>query len=283
MQHSEMAGDGLVSIVVPCCNALESTRACVKSVLRWTRPRYELLLVDNGSTDDTPAYLAEAAAWAGPARVAVIRNEANAGYAAACNQALAVAQGRNVVLLDNDTIVSEDWLDRLIAWSRYDWPNVGLVGAVSNRAARPQQVEASYLDVSELDTITSARRREFAGQALRVKRLSGFCLLIRREVLDQVGGFDERFGLGYYADDDLCLRARDAGFRLLVAARRLRSSSGRPRLRELGDRLRPAVARMLRDLSRKMGAGANWRLLIARARRGAAFPSQGFALLDRPE
>src|SRR5262249_38157178 len=73
-------GNELASIIVLCCNELEYTERCLESVLRHTRPPYELILVDNGSTDGTPAYLAHFRLHPGPARVDVIRNETNVGY-----------------------------------------------------------------------------------------------------------------------------------------------------------------------------------------------------------
>src|SRR5262249_3524184 len=74
-----------------------------------------------------------------------------------------------------------------------------------------------YRDREQLRAFAARRRRQFQGKALAVDRLIGFCLLIRREVLERIGGFDERYGLGFLDDDDLSLRARQAGFRLLVA------------------------------------------------------------------
>ncbi len=219
MDHVDLAADGLVSIVFLCCNELASTRTCLESVLKRTRPPFELVLVDNGSVDETAEYLSEVRARTEPARVVVIRNRANAGYAVGCNQALAAAEGRDVVLLDNDTIVSEDWVDRLVAWSRHEWPHVGLVGVVSNCAASPQRIEVSYRDPGGLDALAAARRREFAGRALRVKRLSGFCLLIRRPVLDQVGGFDQAALAWASSRTTTCVFAckGGVGFRLLAA------------------------------------------------------------------
>jgi GT2 family glycosyltransferase/tetratricopeptide (TPR) repeat protein len=211
--------DDRASIVILCCNQIESTRPCLESVLRWTRRPFELLLVDNGSTDETPRYLKEIRLRREPDRVEVITNATNRGFAAGCNQAIARMKGRFVVLLNNDTVVSEGWLDTLIAWSLHEWPSVGLVGAVSNSAASPQQIECDYdvATLSGLDSFASRRRRDFAGRTMRLDRLSAFCLLIRREVLDRIGNFDERFGMGFFDDDDFCLRAREAGFRLLLA------------------------------------------------------------------
>jgi GT2 family glycosyltransferase/tetratricopeptide (TPR) repeat protein len=193
------------------------TRLCLESVLRHTRPPYELILIDNGSTDGTADYLEELRSRPGAERVEVVRNESNAGYPAGCNQGLARARGSYLVFLNNDTVVTEGWLEGLVRWALHDWPKVGLVGAVTNYSRPPQQVAADYADLAGLPDFARRRRREFAGQALRVERLSGFCLLARREVLEKVGGYDERFGLGFFDDDDLSVRVLRAGFHLLVA------------------------------------------------------------------
>jgi len=215
------AGDELASIIILCCNQLEYTRLCLESVLRHTRQPYELILIDNGSTDGTLAHLEgvrdEGPGTRGPERVVVIRNETNVGFPAGCNQGLGEARGRYLVFLNNDTVVTEGWLSGLVGWALHDWPEVGLVGAVTNYASPPQQVPVPYKDLSGVDGFAARRRSEFAKQALRVDRLTGFCLLVRSEVLERIGGFDERYGLGFFDDDDLCVRAREAGFRLLVA------------------------------------------------------------------
>ncbi|TMQ31491.1 MAG: hypothetical protein E6K70_22600, partial [Planctomycetota bacterium] len=94
---------------------------------------------------------------------------------------------------------------------------VGMAGAVTNYSRQPQQIPVDYADVGGIDALAAKRRRDFAGQALQVARLTGFCVLLRREVLDHIGGFDERYGLGFFDDDDLSVRARRAGFQLFVA------------------------------------------------------------------
>ncbi len=116
------APGGLASIIVLCCNEVAYTRQCLESVLAHTRQPYELILVDNGSTDETPAYLEEVRRRPEPEWVEVIRNGENRGFAAGCNQGLAAARGRYLVLLNNDTIVSAGWLEGLVAWSLHDWP-----------------------------------------------------------------------------------------------------------------------------------------------------------------
>jgi GT2 family glycosyltransferase/uncharacterized protein HemY len=211
-------GDELASIIILCCNQLDFTRGCLDSLRRHTRPPYELILVDNGSTDGTPAFLEEVRAKPGPERVVVIHNDTNRGFPAGCNQGLAQARGRYIVFLNNDTIIPQaGWLEQLIACVLHQWPQVGMVGAVSNYTAAPQQIPAEYHNQGEMEAFSARRRKEYAGQALEANRLTGFCLLARREVLDRLGGFDEAYGLGFFDDDDLSLRARKAGFKLLVA------------------------------------------------------------------
>jgi GT2 family glycosyltransferase len=222
----------MTSVIILCCNELPYTRLCLESVWRHTPPPYELLLVDNGSTDGTPAYLDEIRSRPGPVRVEVIRNETNRGFAAGCNQARAQAGGRYVVFLNNDTIVTPAWLEGLIEPTRGPTtPPVGLVGPVSNFAAAAQHVDVDYTDQEGLARFADRRRQECGGRYIPVSCLSGFCLLARREVLDRLGGFDERYGLGFFDDDDLCLRARKAGYGIAVACSPTSRCSGRSGLR----------------------------------------------------
>jgi GT2 family glycosyltransferase/tetratricopeptide (TPR) repeat protein len=210
-------GDELASILVLCCNEVEVTRLCLESVLRHTRRPYELILVDNGSRDDTAAYLAGLRSRPGPARVEIISNAENVGYPAGCNQALAQAKGEWLVFLNNDTVVEAGWLDGLIGWATHEWPSVGLVGPVTNRSRPPQEIPVDYTSLTSLPAFAAHRQREYAGKALKVERLTGFCLLARRDVLRQVGGHDEGYGIGFFEDDDLSVRVRQAGYQLLVA------------------------------------------------------------------
>jgi glycosyltransferase involved in cell wall biosynthesis/predicted Zn-dependent protease len=208
---------GLASIIILCCNQLDCTRQCLESLLLRTRRPYELILVDNGSSDGTPAYLDALRQRSGPERVVLLRNEQNVGFAGGCNQGLAAAAGEFLVLLNNDVILTDGWLDGLVRWALHEWPKNGLVGAVTNWAGPPQEIPTDYRTIPEMEAFAAARRRQFSGQALEAERLVGFCLLLRRDVLDRVGVLDERFSLGYFEDDDLSVRVGRAGYRLVVA------------------------------------------------------------------
>jgi GT2 family glycosyltransferase len=205
----------LVSIIVLCCNELPFTQLCFDSLNRHTSIPHELIVVDNGSSDETPRFLQAFARNPAPGReqLVLIRNETNRGFAPAVNQALKRCQGNFILLLNNDVIVTPNWLQDMLTCAR---SGAGLVGPTSNYVPAPQLVVPGYQELTDLDAFAAQRRQQFRGKALPVERLSGFCLLVGREVLDRIGFLDERFGTGFFEDDDLCFRARDAGFSLAV-------------------------------------------------------------------
>ena len=105
---------GLTSIIVPCFNQWSSPELCLQALFRHTRRPWELIVVDNGSTDETAAYLA-GVQDATPCRSPSITNAQNVGFPAAINQGLQAARGEYLVLLNNDAVVTDGWLDQLIA------------------------------------------------------------------------------------------------------------------------------------------------------------------------
>jgi GT2 family glycosyltransferase/tetratricopeptide (TPR) repeat protein len=202
--------DDTTSIVILAHDQLEATAACLDSIRRNTPEPHEVIVVDNASTDGTLEFLR-----ARP-EVRVIANDSNRGFPAAANQGIAAAVGARVLLLNNDVVTTPGWLSRLLRALGSD-PRIGLVGPCSNCVSGPQQVEAEYRDLESLDAFAADRARDRDGELEDVDRLVGFCLLIRRAVIDAVGVLDERFGLGCFDDDDYTLRALAAGFRAVIA------------------------------------------------------------------
>ena len=104
----------LTSIIIPVWGQLEFTQQCLASLKEHTRPAWELIVIDNGSNDGTAAYLAGVRDMAS-VPVTVVTNLTNLGFPAAINQGLRLARGEYLVLLNNDVVVTDGWLDQLIA------------------------------------------------------------------------------------------------------------------------------------------------------------------------
>jgi glycosyltransferase involved in cell wall biosynthesis len=151
--------------------------------------------------------------------VRVILNDANLGFAAGNNVGLAAASGDFMLLLNNDTVVTDGWLDRLLR-PALDDPRVGLVGPVTNNITGVQKLAKVGYDTRTLDGLDAFAARHAAAHAGGTGTalwIVGFCLLVRREVVERLGGLDEIYGQGNYEDTDYCLRAFLAGFRAVVA------------------------------------------------------------------
>jgi O-antigen biosynthesis protein len=205
----------LASIVILAHNQLRDTQQCLASIEKHTAQAHELILVDNGSTDGTGQFFRGYAAK--HSHVRVILNRANLGFAAGNNQGLACARGDAILLLNNDTVVTPGWLERMVAALEL-YPECGLVGPVSNSVSGPQLVaSAHYSSLDQLPKFAAQWCAAHAGQSAEAGRLVGFCLLLRRAVVEKIGGLDPQFGTGNFEDDDLCLRAGLAGFKLRIA------------------------------------------------------------------
>ncbi len=200
----------LTSIVIVTHNQIDCTRQCLDSIRRLTDEPYEIIIVDNGSADGTVEYLTAAP------EIRMIANKANRGFPAAANQGIAVARVAQVLLLNNDTIVTTGWLSRMLDALASE-PSIGLVGPCSNIVSGPQQVPVEYDQIADLDGFAWDWGKAHAGQRIEVTRLVGFCMLVKRAVIDQIGVLDEQFGVGCFDDDDYCLRAIQAGFRAVIA------------------------------------------------------------------
>jgi GT2 family glycosyltransferase len=238
-EKSVSVGGSLASILIPCVGMLEYTKLCVASVLKHTRAPFELIFVDIGSLDGTPEFLAGVAMVQPHLRVEVVRTPSDLGIKDAINEAILKVRGEHVVLLNNDTVVTNGWLNQLIGLAAMS-PAMGLVGPMSNYAAPPQLVESvpyrtnpkrpgrlegrfgateATVDTEAINTFALEFREKNKGKWLEAERLGGFCLLMKREVLRRVnsqGQLDKWSDLALFDTDILSAKAREAGFTLGV-------------------------------------------------------------------
>ncbi|MFZ0249868.1 MAG: glycosyltransferase [Acidimicrobiales bacterium] len=206
------AGRPAATIVIPAWNAWEYTERCLRSLRPTLGPGDRVVVVDNGSTDATRESLA-AYPW-----VDVIANGENKGFGRACNQGAAEAVGAVVVFLNSDTIVPAGWLDELVA--PFERGDVGAVGPRSDNVSGRQEtpsVPDPQADPGAFSAFAEQWRARHRGQTSEASRLIGFCLAVRTSAFRALGGFDERFEVGGFEDDDLCRRLLEAGHQLLIA------------------------------------------------------------------
>lgn len=200
----------LTSIVILTYNQLDYTKLCIESIKKFTPSNtYEIIVVDNNSTDGTPNWLKN------QPDLKVIYNKENKGFPAGCNQGIKISKGDNILLLNNDTIVTPNWLNNLQK-ALYSSDKIGAVGAVSNNCSNYQKIETTYNNISEMLDFAIKYNVSNENQWKLKTKLIGYCYLIKRSVLDKVGLLDERFSPGNFEDDDHCYRVICEGYKLLL-------------------------------------------------------------------
>ena len=202
--------NGLVSIIIPSCNQLELTKVCLESISLYTNEKHEIIVVDNGSASDTIEYLQSLG------NIKLICNDSNQGFAAACNQGMAAAKGEYICLLNNDTVVTQDWLRHLVYHLNSN-PEALVVGPMSNYASEAQTLVVKFKKMSEVQKFGHKIRNSNWLKSVEKNFLSGFCLMMKSNVKDIIGGFDTRFWPGNFEDNDYCLRIKLAGYKILIA------------------------------------------------------------------
>lgn len=203
-----------VSIVVVTYNNVHLTQGCIQSLLQnTTYPHYELIIVDNASSDDTRNYLRYLSRT--QANVSIVLNERNLGFAAANNQGLKLATGDYLVLLNNDTVVPKGWVDPLLR--HLQDPQIGLVGPMTNAVGNEAKVAIDYVDLDEMEAFADRHVALHRGRSFDISMLAMFCVAMRREVFERIGWLDEAFGIGMFEDDDYSRRIQAAGLRTVCA------------------------------------------------------------------
>ncbi|TFE27862.1 glycosyltransferase family 2 protein [Cohnella luojiensis] len=218
------------SIVIPTYNQQAFLAQCIDSIIANTDSPYEIIVVDNASTDGTAAYLQE---LGGQIRYRVLEN--NRGFAGAVNVGMMMAKGRTILLLNNDTLVTENWLANLLICLNSD-EGIGMVGPVTNYISGEQKINVPYVDVADMPRFARENNRSDASRWQRIDRLTGFCLLFRRELFEGVGFFDEGFEIGNFEDDDYNIRVRMLGKSLVIAKDTFIHHFGSVSMKALGDR-----------------------------------------------
>lgn len=197
----------MVDLVICVYNALPSLKRCLESIYIAGGYR-NIIIIDDFSNSVTHEWLISYCITEKGRDIKLIRNKSNKGYTKSANIGLKETDAKYVILLNSDTIVTPYWIDNLLKC--YDaYPRTGIVGPLSNNGGWQS------IDYRENDFINS----KVILQPIypKVNFINGFCYMIKRDVIDKIGLFDElSFPIGYGEEDDFSIRAKDEGFELRV-------------------------------------------------------------------
>lgn len=212
----QLVPEPLVSVVFPVLNGIDYVKDCVDSL--YNSPvgcSYEVIVVDQHSTDGILDVLRSFQKTR--SNFLLIENKINLGFAGGLNVGVSRAKGKYIVLANSDLIFTPGWLDPLVAMAKHD-PQVAVISPMTNYVGEGPQIDADAAALAPKDAENFARK--IAGRVGEIEvpdRLVFFCVLIKKNVYDLLGGLSGIYTLGNYEDDDFCLRARLLGYTLKIA------------------------------------------------------------------
>ncbi|GGY28056.1 glycosyltransferase [Paludibacterium paludis] len=224
-----IAGEPLVSVIIPNRDKLEFLQPCIETLFAKTRyPRFEVIIVDNQSRDPDTLEYYDRVQGEYPGRLKVVEYDEEFNFSAQCNLGVREASGEYIVLLNNDVeIIQSEWMERLLMQAQH--AEVGIAGA---KLVYPETGKVQHAGIllgggPELQSVAShygeGEPLEEGGYMNRLRcemylsAVTAACMMIRRDAYESVGGFDEALGV-LYNDVDFCLRVGQAGYRVLWSA-----------------------------------------------------------------
>jgi GT2 family glycosyltransferase/glycosyltransferase involved in cell wall biosynthesis len=212
---SEIDESYLGSIIVPTFNGLEYTKQFYDSLKNLRGIKLRINFIDNNSSDGTKEFLQQISR--ADKNVNVVLNSTNYGFPKAINQGIKIAEGKYILIANNDIVITKNSIKRMIEISESD-EKIGIVGPISNIVSGMQHdKEAKYDSIEEMHKYAERISEKNKGQVQQFPRVAFLCTLIKREVIEKIGGLDERFSPGNFEDDDFCLRAQLAGYKTVIA------------------------------------------------------------------
>ena len=201
------------SIIILTYNNLDYNRICLESIRKFTTAEtYEIIVVDNNSIDGTREWLKE------QTDIKIILNDENVGFPKGCNLGIeASGKANDILFLNNDTKVTPRWLDNLKI-CLYSDDKIGATGSITNYCSNYQAINVPYIDMESMIEFADKNNISSSDKWEQRNRLIGFCMLVKRDVINKTGVFDEQFTPGNFEDDDLSMRIIDAGYKLMLCS-----------------------------------------------------------------
>lgn len=203
------------SIIIPCHNQLKYTVQCLRSILLNTGIEYEIIIIENASTDGTFDWLNK---FKKKYQCKIIKNKFNIGAPKAFNQGTEKASFSNIIFLNNDILVSKGWAAKLIdKMSKTRRAGIAGPSVINYSALSSSQEPEEKKIVKEFRRLAAFVEMKRKNKYLKVAGLTSCCMLAKRDMIKHIGGFDENYGLGTNDDHDFCLRARLASYDIICA------------------------------------------------------------------
>ena len=201
----EIKSNPLVSIIIPVYNQYKYTIACLYFIKKYTTDiDYEIILIDDNSSDETQNMLEK------KFNITILHNKKNCGFLQNCHKGVKKAKGKYIVLLNNDILVTKNWLKHLL----HVFNTKTSVGAVGGQTIFPNgliQESGRYIlnNGTSINKYKNILFEQFHGCLEKVHYCSGCLLLFKKSIWNKVGGFDTRFSPAYYEDTDFCMTLRE--------------------------------------------------------------------------
>ena len=195
-------------IIIPVWNQLEFTKECISSIFKNTAHAFHLIIIDNASNLATQSYLSRLARGKGR-QVTLLRNNANLGFVKAVNRGIRQSDADYLCFLNNDTRVTPGWLTEMVKIAD-SHKEIGIVNPNSNTlGCKPER--------SQVPEEIAQGLKVYTGQWSELGLATGFCMLVKRAVIEAIGYFDEAYGMGNFEDADFCKRAQQSGYLCVCA------------------------------------------------------------------
>ncbi|MGG3888362.1 glycosyltransferase family 2 protein [Metabacillus fastidiosus] len=213
------------SFVLLCYNNWNMTKQAITSLLESLDPIHqskgiELIIVDNGSTDETQEGIQQVKEEYENNLIKIenIQLNQNMGYTPGINSGLSKCQGNIISILNNDLVFPDKWFNGLVEVLESD-EKIGLVAPYLSKSSGLQNVMKQFSSVDEMKTFAAQFMKEKEKCITFTHRVIGACMVFKREVIELIGGNDIWFGLGQFDDDDWCIRTIIAGYKIAVVGK----------------------------------------------------------------
>ncbi|MBI5143643.1 MAG: glycosyltransferase family 2 protein [Candidatus Omnitrophica bacterium] len=186
-------------IILPICDQFEYAKGCIESIIAKTYTPYRIIIINNGKDAHTKIYL-KGLRSANRCEVEIVENEENIGWVRAINKGIEISDAPYLCFQNDDTLVTDDWLGKMLAIFGKDG-RIGIINPTWEGKPLSQDIDSF------------ARHLEkYKGKFIETDWARGFCVLVKREVVDRIGGLDDIFSPAYFDDVDFSVRAIEAGY-----------------------------------------------------------------------